>query len=358
MPGSTFGHLYRLTSFGESHGEAIGGVIDGIPAGFDLDIDALQDDLNRRRPGTNSFSSPRKEADRLEILSGVFEGKTLGTPLAFMVRSLDARSKDYSHLKDLYRPSHADYTYEVKYGHRDYRGGGRSSARETIARVVAGSIAKQILVAKYGIKIYSYTKQIGTVIAHDIDVFDHHSIESSVVRCPSKETSEAMLKLLDDVKADGDSVGGVVSTYVKHLPAGIGEPVFDKLQAVLAHAMMSINATKGFSYGVGFNAAHLKGSEQNDPFVLKGGKVSSEKNYSGGIQGGISNGQDVYFDVAFKAVATIGKEQKTLNKDKEEVSYKAGGRHDVCIVPRAVPIVESMTAITLLDQLLIHKAYL
>lgn len=357
MSGNTFGKLFQLTSFGESHGKAVGGIIEGVPSGFDIDIPAIQADLDKRRPGKGKFSSSRNEEDRLEILSGVFEGKTLGTPLAFYVRNKDAKSSDYDHLVDIYRPSHADYTWEKKYGLRDHRGGGRASARETLSRVVAGSIAKQILARKYGIQICSYTSQIGNVKVDTSKSYGFHEIDSNELRCPDEKAYHQMLDLLHQIKEEKDSIGGIVHTRVKSMLVGIGEPVFDKLQAVLAHAMLSINAAKGFQYGVGFDAVHMKGSEQNDSFIMKGDTVTSEKNYSGGILGGISSGQDVYFDVAFKAVSTIGQDQETVNREGEKVVYSAGGRHDVCIVPRAVPIVESMTAMVVFDMLLQNKAH-
>jgi chorismate synthase len=353
---NTFGKIFRLTSFGESHGVAVGGVIDGCPAGIIVDNDFIQNELNRRRPGQSSISTPRKELDKVEFLSGIFDGKTTGQPIGFLVKNEQQRSVDYEHLKTLYRPSHADYTYQQKYGIRDYRGGGRSSARETIARVVAGAIAKLVLKQK-GIEIFAYTSQIGNISlpnrALDLSL---EKIESNIVRCPDLVVAQQMIELVEFVRAEGDSIGGIVSCSIKNMPIGIGEPVFDKLSARLAYAMLSINAAKGFEYGLGFGGVDQKGSEQNDSFILnEHQKVQTRTNNSGGIQGGLSNGEDVYFRVAFKPTATISKKQTTVTSNGEMVELKAYGRHDPCVVPRAVPIVEAMAAITVLDLILIAQ---
>ena len=343
-------------SFGESHGSAVGGVIDGCPAGIALSADFIQGELNRRRPGQSEVSTPRKEEDTVEILSGIFEGKSTGMPIGFLVRNQNQNSKDYNHLKDLYRPSHADYSWQQKYGIRDYRGGGRSSAREHIARVVGGAVAKQIL-AGYGIGIYAYTSQVGGIcLPYSYREIDTEKRETNIVRCPDEETAERMIGLIREVKEAGDSVGGVVSCLIRGVMPGLGEPVFDRFQARLAQAVMSINATKGFEYGTGFSAAGMRGSEHNDPFVIRDGQVRTETNRSGGIQGGVTNGEDIYFRVAFKPVATIMREQETVNRRGEEITFEAQGRHDPCVVPRAVPVVEAMAAMVVLDMLLESRA--
>jgi chorismate synthase len=353
MAGNTFGHIFRLTSFGESHGKAIGGIIDGCPSNIEINFKKIQYELNRRKPGQSSITTQRDEADEVEFLSGIFEGKTLGTPIAFQIKNQDQKSEDYDALKDVFRPSHADFTYEEKYKIRDHRGGGRSSARETAARVVAGAIAKQIL-AKTGIQISAFVSQIGKVRMEDSELkFSELDIEASLVRCPEKNTSAKMIQLIEEVRSKGDSLGGEIKCIITGVPAGIGEPVFDKLHSDLAKAMMGINAVKGFEIGSGFSAVEMLGSEHNDEF-LAGGKTSS--NNSGGIQGGISNGQDIYFNVAFKPVATISQKQNTIDKHNNEVVLAAKGRHDPCVVPRAVPIVEAMAALVILDQLLRQKA--
>ncbi len=349
MAGNTIGKFFRLMSFGESHGVAVGGVIDGCPAGVELSEEYIQGELNRRKPGQSDVSTPRQEGDEVEILSGIFEGKSTGMPIGFMVRNRNQNSKDYAHLKDLYRPSHADYTWEKKYGIRDYRGGGRSSAREHIARVVAGAVAKQVL-AVYGISIQAYTSQVGPVVMPwSYQEVELERAEENIVRCPDMETAEKMIALIREVRDQGDSIGGIVSCVIQGMPAGLGEPVFDRFQARLAQAMMSINAAKGFEYGSGFAAAAMRGSEHNDPFVMKEGQVRTETNRSGGIQGGVTNGEDVYFRVAFKPVATIMKRQDTVSREGEEIELEAHGRHDPCVIPRAVPVVE---AIVVLDMLL------
>ena len=352
MAGNTIGKFFRLMSFGESHGVAVGGVIDGCPAGVELSEEYIQGELNRRKPGQSDVSTPRQEGDEVEILSGIFEGKSTGMPIGFMVRNRNQNSKDYAHLKDLYRPSHADYTWEKKYGIRDYRGGGRSSAREHIARVVAGAVAKQVL-AVYGISIQAYTSQVGPVVMPwSYQEVELERAEENIVRCPDMETAEKMIALIREVRDQGDSIGGIVSCVIQGMPAGLGEPVFDRFQARLAQAMMSLNAAKGFEYGSGFAAAAMRGSEHNDPFVMKEGQVRTETNRSGGIQGGVTNGEDVYFRVAFKPVATIMKRQDTVSREGEEIELEAHGRHDPCVIPRAVPVVEAMAAIVVLDMLL------
>lgn len=352
MAGNTIGKFFRLMSFGESHGAAVGGVIDGCPPGIELSVEEIQKQLDRRRPGQSEVSTPRQEEDQVEILSGVFEGKTTGMPIGFIVRNRNQNSKDYDHLKNLYRPSHADYTWEKKYGVRDYRGGGRSSAREHIARVVAGAVARQVLIRE-GICIQGYTSQVGSIVMpYAYDETDLEKTEQNIVRCPDPEAAEQMIALIRDVRDEGDSVGGVVSCVIRGVPAGLGEPVFDRFQSRLAQAMMSINAAKGFEYGTGFAAAGMRGSEHNDSFQMKKGQPRTATNRSGGIQGGITNGEDIYFRVAFKPVATIMKKQSTVDREGHEVELQAHGRHDPCVVPRAVPVVEAMAAIVVLDMLL------
>ncbi len=355
MAGNTFGKLFKLTSFGESHGRGIGGVIEGVPPGLELDVDFIQKELSRRRPGQSDISSPRDEKDRVEFLSGVFDGKATGTPLAFAIWNKDQRSGDYNDLKDVYRPSHADYTYEAKYGIRDHRGGGRSSARETIARVVAGAIAK-LMLKEAGVEITGFVSQVGEIALQDIPG-DLSYTESTPVRCPDPETAERMIQFIDETRKDHDSVGGVVSCVVRNAPAGLGDPVFDKLHATLGQAMLSINAVKGFEYGMGFQASAMKGSQHNDEFYTNDGNIRTRTNRSGGIQGGISNGEEIFFRVAFKPVATILKDQNTVNRGGEEVVMKAKGRHDPCVVPRAVPIVEAMAAMVIADAWLMNKTY-
>jgi chorismate synthase len=350
MAGNIFGNAFRLTTFGESHGPALGGVIDGCPAGITLDMEAIQEELNRRKPGQSAIVTQRKEPDEVHFYSGVFEGKTTGTPIGFTIYNTNQKSKDYSHIKDSYRPSHADYVYEKKYGVRDYRGGGRSSARETASRVVAGAVAKQML---SGITITAYVSAVG-----DLRLEEHYSnldfslIESNPVRCPHPKTAAAMEDYIKSVRKDGDTVGGVVSCVVQNVPVGLGEPVFDKLNAALGGAMLSINAVKGFEYGSGFAGAAMRGSAHNDLYNEDG---STKTNYSGGIQGGITNGMDIYFNVAFKPVATIMQSQETLNNSGEIVDMQGKGRHDPCVVPRAVPIVEAMTALVLADFTLLQR---
>ena len=346
---NTIGKLFTFTSFGESHGKGIGGIIDGCPAGIDMDETFIQNELNRRKPGQSSIATPRKEDDKVEFLSGVFEGKSTGTPIAFVIWNQNQHSTDYDHLKEVYRPSHADFTYQQKYGIRDHRGGGRSSARETAARVVAGAIAKLVLKTK-GVEITAYTSQVGHIaMTQTVDTVDLTLTESNIVRCPQQEVAEQMIEYIKELKKSGDSIGGIISCVIKGLPVGLGEPIFDKLQARLAAAMLSINASHGFDYGRGFEGVSLRGSQMNDSFIKTGDKISTKTNNSGGIQGGISNGQEVYFRVLFKPVATISKKQETLDIYTNEVELEAKGRHDPCVLPRAVPIVEAMAAITLLD---------
>lgn len=346
---NTIGKLFTFTSFGESHGKGIGGIIDGCPAGIDMDETFIQNELNRRKPGQSSIATPRKEDDKVEFLSGVFEGKSTGTPIAFVIWNQNQHSTDYDHLKEVYRPSHADFTYQQKYGIRDHRGGGRSSARETAARVVAGAIAKLVLKTK-GVEITAYTSQVGHIaMTQTVDTVDLTLTESNIVRCPQQEVAEQMIEYIKELKKSGDSIGGIISCIIKGLPVGLGEPIFDKLQTRLAAAMLSINASHGFDYGRGFEGVSLRGSQMNDSFIKTGDKISTKTNNSGGIQGGISNGQEVYFRVLFKPVATISKKQETLDIYTNEVELEAKGRHDPCVLPRAVPIVEAMAAITLLD---------
>lgn len=353
--GNIFGKIYRLTSFGESHGAAVGGVIDGVPAGEPVDMDKLQRELNRRRPGQSAIVTPRDEKDRVRLLSGVFEGKTTGQPIGFIVENADQHSSDYENMRNVFRPSHADYTYTAKYGIRDHRGGGRSSARETISRVVAGALAKQIL-ERRGISITAYTSTVGNIsVGKPYTELDLAAIESNDVRCPDDETAQRMHKLIAEVKADGDTVGGIISCVIKGCPAGIGEPAFDKLQSRLAAAMLSINAAKGFDYGMGFEGCGARGSEMIDTFINRGGHIATATNHSGGIQGGISNGEDIYFRVAFKPVATLLREVATVDKDGNPATLKARGRHDPCVLPRAVPVVEAMAACVILDAMLIDK---
>lgn len=352
---NTFGNIFRLTTFGESHGEAIGGVVDGMPAGVEIDMDFIQQELNRRRPGQSALTTSRKEPDTVELLSGVFDGKSTGTPIGFIVRNTNQHSDDYDNLREVFRPSHADFTYYNKYGIRDHRGGGRSSARETIARVVGGSLAKLVL-KQLGISITAYTQQVGNIRLEKgyVDL-DFSLIEQTPVRCPDAEKAKEMKALIQEVKAAGDTIGGAISCVIQGCPVGLGEPVFGKLHAALANAMMSINAAKGFEYGEGFSGLNMRGSEQNDVFYNKNGAISTRTNHSGGIQGGISNGQDIYFRVAFKPVATLLLEQQTVDTEGNDSVVKAKGRHDPCVLPRAVPIVEAMTAMTILDYYLLNK---
>ena len=376
---NTFGQLFRLTTFGESHGEAIGGVVDGMPAGIDIDVHFIQQELNRRRPGQSSITTARNEADQVELLSGVFEGKSTGCPIGFVVRNTNQHSGDYDNIRQLFRPSHADYTYYYKYGIRDHRGGGRSSARVTISRCVAGALAKLAL-RQLGMEITAYTSQVGSItLDRDYKKYDLSLVESNAIRCPDAEKAAEMIRLIEEVKAQGDTIGGVITCVVKGCPAGLGEPEFGKLHAMLGAAMLSINAVKGFEYGEGFAGVTQRGSEQNDIFQSSPNPISPNRpmspispigpmspispmslstatNHSGGIQGGISNGQDIYFRVAFKPVATLLREQQTVDIYGQETTLTAKGRHDPCVLPRAVPVVESMTAMTILDAFLLNKA--
>lgn len=350
MSGNTFGTLFKVTTFGESHGPAIGGVIDGCPAGIELDLEAIQKDLDRRKPGQSAIVTQRKEPDEVTFFSGLFEGKTTGTPIGFAIHNTNQKSKDYSHIQDTYRPSHADYVYDEKYGIRDYRGGGRSSARETASRVVAGAIAKQFLAP---VTLNAYVSAVGSLSldTHPSEV-DVSFIEKNPVRCPDPKMAEAMETYIKQIRKEGDTVGGVVSCVIKNVPVGLGEPAFDKLHAELGKAMLSINAVKGFEYGSGFAGTQMKGSEHNDLFNTDG---TTQTNRSGGIQGGISNGMDIYFNVAFKPVATIMQNQETINSKGEAVAMQGKGRHDPCVVPRAVPIVEAMAALVLADFSLLKR---
>ncbi len=358
---NTFGKLFTLTTFGESHGVAVGGVVDGMPPGIPIDIDFIQQELARRRPGQSRITTDRKELDQVELLSGVFEGKSTGTPIAFIVRNRNQQSKDYDSIANLFRPSHADYTYYNKYGIRDYRGGGRASARITLSRVVAGALAKLVLKQK-GISITAYTSQVGNItLDKDYQKYDFSLIESNPVRCPEPKKAKEMEALIAEMKREGDTIGGVVTCVIKGCPAGLGEPEFDKLHAQLGAAMLSINAVKGFEYGEGFAGASYRGSQQNDVFIPSSDKqqahgIKTKTNHSGGIQGGISNGEDIYFRVAFKPVATLLMEQETVNKEGEATKIDVHGRHDPCVLPRAVPIVEAMAAMTILDALLVDNA--
>ncbi len=347
---NSIGKIFKLTTFGESHGAAIGGIIDGCPAGLAINTANIQQDLNRRKPGQSKIVTQRKEPDKVAFLSGIFEGKTTGTPIGFIIKNTNQKSKDYSEIKDTFRPSHADFTYTKKYGLRDYRGGGRSSARETANWIVAGGIAKQLLKT---IKIKAFTTSVGKITLNkSFDQLDFSNIESNAVRCPDTETATAMIEYIKAIKKQGDTVGGTISCVVKNVPIGFGEPIFDKLQARLGHAMMNINAVKGFEYGSGFEGTKHKGSEHNDAFNPDG---STKTNNSGGIQGGISNGMDIYFKVAFKPVATLLQKYDTIDKDGKEVAVQGKGRHDPCVVPRAVPVVEALTAMVLADFYLLHK---
>ena len=352
---NSFGNILRLTSFGESHGKGIGGVIDGFPSGIQIDMDFVQKELNRRRPGQSAITTSRNEADQVEFLSGIFEGKSTGCPIGFIVWNQNQHSNDYDNMKEVYRPSHADYTYKTKYGIRDHRGGGRSSARETISRVVAGALAKLAL-NQLGIHITAYTSQVGPIrLEENYNAYDLDLIETNPVRCPDPEKAKEMETLIAQVKAEGNTIGGIVACVIKGCPIGLGQPVFGKLHAALGNAMLSINAVKAFEYGEGFKGLKAKGSEQNDVFYNNKGHIETRTNHSGGIQGGISNGQDIYFRVAFKPVATVLMEQHTVNIDGIDTTMKARGRHDPCVLPRAVPIFEAMAALTILDYYLIDK---
>ncbi len=357
MAGNSFGEIFRITTFGESHGVALGVVIDGCPAGIEIDTAFLQNELDRRKPGQSAIVTQRKEADEFELLSGVFEGKTQGTPIGIIIRNEDQKSKDYDHIKNAFRPSHADFTYQEKYGTRDYRGGGRSSARETAARVVAAGIAKLIL-KQYGIQIQAYVSRVGHLqLAQNYTELDLSNTENNIVRCPDINMAEQMIEYIKQIRKEGDTIGGIVSCVIQGVPVGLGEPVFDKLHADLGKAMLSINACKGFEYGSGFAGLDLKGSQHNDLFYTEEDTVKTKTNYSGGIQGGISNGMDIYFNAAFKPVATIMRDQVSIDTEGNEAIVSGKGRHDPCVLPRAVPIVEAMAALVIVDHLLRNKIY-
>ncbi|BDD05380.1 chorismate synthase [Aureibacter tunicatorum] len=353
---NTYGNIFKISTFGESHGKALGVVVDGCPAGIDFDELFIQQELERRKPGQSKITTHRKEADSFQVLSGVFEGKTTGTPIALVIFNEDQRSKDYSHIADKYRPSHADFTYTEKYGIRDYRGGGRSSARETAARVAAGALAKLYL-KTLGIDVKAYVSQVGPIkLDKSYKELDLNTIEDNILRCPDQDKAAEMIELIDQTRKKQDTIGGIVTGLAFHVPVGLGEPVFDKLHAELGKAMLSINAVKGFEYGSGFDGVEMYGSEHNDEFYVEDGRVKTKTNFSGGIQGGISNGQDIYFRVAFKPVATIMKDQDSVNESGEAVTVSGKGRHDPCVVSRAVPIVEAMTALVLADMHLRNKS--
>lgn len=358
MAGNTFGQLFRITSFGESHGGAVGCVVDGCPPGIEISEADLQHEMDRRKPGQSAITTPRKEEDNIHILSGIFEGKTTGTPILLIAYNKDMRPEDYGKLVGNFRPGHADYTYEAKYGIRDYRGSGRASARETLARVAAGAIAKKYLKEKLGIEILSYVEQVGNVKTDiDFNTVKINDVEANIVRCPDQETAEKMIRYIETVRDEGDSIGGVIKGVIKHVPTGLGEPVFDKISADLAKAMMSINAVKGFEIGSGFEGVTKKGSEHNDEFYTdEEGKVRTKTNNAGGTLGGITNGETIHFRVAFKSVSTIMKKQQTINRAHEPVAMEASGRHDPCVLPRAVPIVDAMSALVIMDHYLRQKA--
>ncbi|MCS4436830.1 chorismate synthase [Aquiflexum gelatinilyticum] len=353
--GNSFGRIFRISTFGESHGLGLGVVIEGCPAGLPIDEEFIRNEMQRRKPGQSKITTQRKEEDEFQILSGVFEGKSTGTPIGLVIMNTDQKSKDYSHISDKFRPSHADYTYFEKYGIRDYRGGGRSSARETAARVAGGAIAKMLL-KHYGVSIQAYVSQVGDMkLEKSYQELDLAKAEENIVRCPDPEMAEKMIEFIDEVRKNRDTVGGIVSCVAKGVPPGLGEPVFDRLHAELGKAMLSINAVKGFEYGSGFEGVKMRGSQHNDAYYQDGDRVRTRTNNSGGIQGGISNGEDIYFNVAFKPVATIMQDQESVNESGDSVTVSGKGRHDPCVVPRAVPIVEAMAALVLADYLLISR---
>lgn len=357
MSGNSFGQLFKITTCGESHGGAVGVIIDGCPPGLEISESDIQIELDRRKPGQSAITTPRKEEDIIHILSGVFDGKTTGTPILLVAYNSDMRPEDYGELKDLYRPSHADFTYLMKYGRRDFRGSGRASARETLARVAAGAIAKKYLQKHINLEIFSYVEQVGD-IRTDVDykTVTQQQIEANIIRCPDQKIAQKMIKLIEEVRDDKDSIGGVIKGVIKNTPVGLGEPVFDKLSADLGKAMLSINAVKGFEMGSGFSGVTMRGSTHNDAFVMEHGKPVLKTNYAGGTLGGISTGEDIYFRVAFKPVSTIGKKQETVSVNHKNVTVAASGRHDPCVLPRAVPIVDAMSALVIMDHLLRHKA--
>jgi chorismate synthase len=354
---SQYGNLFRIATWGESHGKAVGVVVDGCPAGISISEEDIQRELDRRKPGQSKITTPRKEQDQVEIASGIFEGKTTGTPISLRVNNQDQKSKDYTEMMELYRPSHADYTYDAKYGFRDYRGGGRSSARESIGRVAAGALAKKWLQETYGIEVIAYVSQIGTITAdidgHQVQLED---VEANAVRCPDPIKAKEMEETILAVRKDGDSIGGVIELWIRHVPAGVGEPIFDRVEALLAKAMLSIPATKGFEVGSGFRGTTMRGSEHNDIFYSEDGTIQTKTNYSGGVQGGITNGMPIFSRIAFKPTATILKPQETVNRAGDSQTLQARGRHDPCVLPRAVVIVEAMAAITMMDLLLEYRA--
>ncbi len=358
MTGNSFGCLFKITTCGESHGGAVGVIIDGCPAGLEISENDIQKELDRRKPGQSSITTPRKEQDLIHILSGVFEGKTTGTPILLLSYNADMRPEDYDELKKVYRPSHADYTYLMKYGRRDFRGSGRASARETLARVAAGAIAKKYLKQYLNIEILSYVEQVGSIRSEiDYRKVTIDDIEANIIRCPEKNAADKMINLIEEIKNDGDSIGGIIKGVIRNVPAGLGEPVFDKLSADLGKAMLSINAVKGFEIGSGFNGVTMRGSEHNDPFVIENGKLKIITNHAGGTLGGISTGEDIYFRVAFKPVSTISKNQQTVNLEHQSVELQATGRHDPCVLPRAVPIVDAMSALVIMDHFLRQNAH-
>ncbi|MBI2593688.1 chorismate synthase [Candidatus Daviesbacteria bacterium] len=357
MPGNSFGQLFRITTFGESHGGCVGCVVDGCPPGIEITETEIQKELDRRKPGQSSITTPRKEEDEVKILSGIFQGKTTGTPILMLAYNKDIRPEDYQEMKDLFRPGHADFTYTKKYGFRDWHGSGRASARETLARVAAGAIAKKYLKEKLGIEILSYVEQVGDIKTDaDFNSVTPDQIESNIVRCPDTEIAKKMISKIEEVQAEGDSIGGVIRGVIKNVPVGLGEPVFDKLNADLGKGMLSVNAVKGFEIGSGFEGVKMQGSAHNDEFISEGGKVKTKSNNAGGTLGGISNGETIYFRVAFKPVSTISKKQKTVTLKGEEAELEAAGRHDPCVLPRAVPIVDAMSALVIMDHYLRHKA--
>lgn len=358
MTGNSFGSLFKITTCGESHGGAVGVIIDGCPAGLEISEMEIQKELDRRKPGQSSITTPRKEQDLIHILSGVFEGKTTGTPILLLSYNADMRPEDYDELKKVYRPSHADYTYLMKYGRRDFRGSGRASARETLARVAAGAIAKKYLKQYLNIEILSYVEQVGSIRSEiDYRKVTIDAIEANIIRCPEQNVADKMINLIEEIKNDGDSIGGIIKGVIRNVPAGLGEPVFDKLSADLGKAMLSINAVKGFEIGSGFNGVTMRGSKHNDPFVIENGKLKIKTNHAGGTLGGISTGEDIYFRVAFKPVSTISKNQQTVNLEHQSVKLQATGRHDPCVLPRAIPIVDAMSALVIMDHFLRQNAY-